>query len=265
MELKLAGKSVIVTGGGSNIGRAISLAFAREGAHLTVAEIDEAQGSRAVAEATKLGAASATLVPTDVTRWESVQAMVREVEARVGRVDVLVNNVGWTFDRLFVEKERSEWEREIQLNLWGMINCTRAVLDGMIARKAGAVVSMGSDAGRMGEFREAVYGACKAGVIALTKSLAREVGRHGIRLNAVCPGMTIPSSEEDFGGLSMWAAEANRAWSAPEMQARIAKAYPLRRIGKPDDVAPAVVFLASEAAAFITGQTLSVSGGYTMM
>ena len=126
-----------------------------------------------------------------------------------------MNNVGWTYDRLFVEKERTEWEREIQLNLWGMINCTRAVLDGMIARKAGAIVSMGSDAGRMGEFREGVYGACKAGVIALSKSLAREVGRHGIRLNVVCPGMTIPDSEEDFGGLSMWAAEANRAWSAP--------------------------------------------------
>jgi 2-hydroxycyclohexanecarboxyl-CoA dehydrogenase len=117
----------------------------------------------------------------------------------------------------------------------------------------------------MGEFREAVYGACKAGVIALSKSLAREVGRHGIRLNVVCPGMTIPATEEDFGGLSMWAADANRAFSTPEMQARIAKAYPLRRIGKPEDVAPTVVFLASDAAAFITGQTVSVSGGYTMM
>ncbi len=265
MNLNLGGKSVIVTGGGSNIGRAISLAFAREGAHLTIAEIDEGQGQKVVAEARSLGAASATLVPTDVTRWESVQAMVHEVEARAGRVDILVNNVGWTYDRLFVEKERSEWEREIQLNLWGMINCTRAVLDGMIARKAGVVVSMGSDAGRMGEFREAVYGACKAGVIALSKSLAREVGRHGIRLNVVCPGMTIPSAEEDFGDRSMWAAEANRAFSAPDMQARIAKAYPLRRIGKPEDVAPAVLFLASDAAAFITGQTLSVSGGYTMM
>ena len=265
MNLDLEGKSVIVTGGGSNIGRAISLAFAKEGVHLTVAEIDEGQGQKVVAEAQGLGAASATLVPTDVTRWESVQAMVREVEGRAGRVDVLVNNVGWTYDRLFVEKERTEWEREIQLNLWGMINCTRAVLDGMIARKAGAIVSMGSDAGRMGEFREGVYGACKAGVIALSKSLAREVGRHGIRLNVVCPGMTIPDSEEDFGGLSMWAAEANRAWSAPDMQARIAKAYPLRRIGKPEDVAPAVLFLASDAAAFVTGQTLSVSGGYTMM
>jgi 2-hydroxycyclohexanecarboxyl-CoA dehydrogenase len=265
MELNLTGKSVIVTGGGSNIGRAISLALAGEGVHLTIAEIDEGQGQKAAADARKAGAASVASVATDVTKWDSVQAMVREVEGRLGRVDVLVNNVGWTHDRLFVEKERAEWEKEIQLNLWGMINCTRAVLDGMIARKSGAVVSLGSDAGRMGEFREAVYGACKAGVIALTKSVAREVGRYGIRLNVVCPGMTIPASEEDFGGLSMWAAESNRAWNTPEMQARIAKAYPLRRIGKPEDVAKAVVFLSSDAASFVTGQTLSVSGGYTMM
>jgi 2-hydroxycyclohexanecarboxyl-CoA dehydrogenase len=265
MDLNLAGKSVIVTGGGSNIGRAISLAFAREGAHLTLAEIDESQGKKVEAEIRTLGAASAALVRTDVTSWESVQAMVRAVEGRLGRVDVLVNNVGWTYDRLFVEKERAEWEKEIELNLWGMINCTRAVLDGMIARKSGAIVSLGSDAGRMGEFREGVYAACKAGVIALSKSIAREVGRHGIRLNVVCPGMTVPASEEDVGERSMWRADTNRAFSAPEMQARIAKAYPLRRIGKPEDVAPTVVFLASDAASFITGQTLSVSGGYTMI
>ena len=265
MELNLKGKSVIVTGGGSNIGRAISLAFAREGAHVTIAEIDTGQGEKTAAEARRAGAASVVVARTDVTKWDSVQGTVREVEARTGRVDVLVNNVGWTLDRLFVEKERAEWEKEVQLNLWGMINCTRAVLDGMITRKSGAIVSMGSDAGRMGEFREAVYGACKAGVIALTKSLAREVGRHGIRLNVVCPGMTMPSSEEEFGGLSMWAAEVNRAWGTPDMQARIAKAYPLRRIGKPEDVTGAVLFLASDAAGFITGQTLSVSGGYTMM
>jgi len=265
MELNLKGKSVVVTGGGSNRGRAITLAFAREGAHVTIAEIDAAQGEKAAGEARKSGATSAVVVPTDVTKWDSVQAMVREVEGRTGRVDVLVNNVGWTLDRLFMEKERAEWEKEVQLNLWGMINCTRAVLDGMVARKTGAIVSMGSDAGRMGEFREGVYGACKAGIIALTKSVAREVGRHGVRLNVVCPGMTMPASEEEFGGLSMWAAEVNRAWGTPEMQARIAKAYPLRRIGKPEDVAGAVVFLASDAASFITGQTLSVSGGYTMM
>jgi 2-hydroxycyclohexanecarboxyl-CoA dehydrogenase len=265
MELNLAGKSVIVTGGGSNIGRAISLAFARERVNLTIAEIDEGQGKKVAAEAEQSGAASAAVIRTDVTKWDSVQSMVRAVEERHGRVDVLVNNVGWTHDRLFVEKTREEWDKEIQLNLWGMINCTRAVLDGMIGRHAGAIVSMGSDAGRMGEFREGVYGACKAGVIALSKSLAREVGRHGIRLNVVCPGMTMPDSDEEIGGLSMWASETNRAFGTPEMRARIAKAYPLRRIGRPEDVAGAVVFLASDAASFITGQTLSVSGGYTMM
>ncbi len=265
MELNLAGKSVVVTGGGSNIGRAITLAFARERSHVTIAEIDEGQGKKVAAEASGAGAASATVVRTDVTKWDSVQAMVKAVEARLGRVDVLVNNVGWTMDRLFVEKTREEWEKEIQLNLWGMINCTRAVLDGMIARKAGAIVSLGSDAGRMGEFREGVYAACKAGVIALSKSLAREVGRHGIRLNVVCPGMTMPESDEEISGLSMWASDTNRQFRTDEMKARIAKVYPLRRIGRPEDVAGAVVFLASDAASFVTGQTLSVSGGYTMM
>ncbi|HET7874103.1 MAG TPA: SDR family oxidoreductase, partial [Methylomirabilota bacterium] len=207
MELNLTGKSVIVTGGGSNIGRAITLAFARERAHLTIAEIDAAQGGKVAKEAEREGAPSAVVVRTDVTRWDSVQALTKEVEARLGRVDVLVNNVGWTMDRLFVEKTREEWEREVQLNLWSAVNCTRAVLDGMIARQSGAIVSLGSDAGRMGEFREAVYGACKAGVIALSKTLAREVGRHGIRLNVVCPGMTMPESDEELSARSMWAQE----------------------------------------------------------
>ena len=264
MNLNVAGKTVIVTGAGSNIGRAIALAFARERSNVVVAEIDEAQGGKTATEAAALGA-QAVVVRTDVTRWESVQAMVRSAEERFGRVDVLVNNVGWTHDALFMEKAREEWEREIQINLWGMINCTRAVLDGMIARKGGAIVSMGSDAGRMGEFREGVYGACKAGVIALSKSIAREVGKFGIRLDVVCPGMTMPKDDDEIGALSMWQAQENRAWRTPEMQARIAKAYPLRRVATPEDVTGAVVFLASDASGFITGQTLSVSGGYTMM
>jgi 2-hydroxycyclohexanecarboxyl-CoA dehydrogenase len=264
MELNLAGKSVVVTGAGSNIGRAIALAFARERAHVTIAEIDEGQGRKVAAEAEALGA-KAAVVRTDVTKWPDVQAMVRTVEERFGRVDVLVNNVGWVRDALFMEKTRDEWEKEVQLNLWGMINGTRAVLDGMVARKGGAIVSLGSDAGRIGEFREGVYGACKAGIIALSKSIAREVGKFGVRLNVVCPGMTMPESDEDIGGLSMWNADENRAWRTPDMKARMAKAYPLRRIGRPDDVTGAVLFLASDQAGFITGQTLSVSGGYTMM
>src|SRR3990172_12557647 len=126
------------------MGGGITVGFARERSHVTIAEIDEGQGKKVAAAATSAGAASAAVVRTDVAKWESVQAMVKGVEARLGRVDVLVNNVGWTMDRLFVEKTREEWEKEIQLNLWGMINCTRAVLDGMIARKSGAIVSMGS-------------------------------------------------------------------------------------------------------------------------
>ncbi len=264
MDLQLTKRSVIVTGGGSNIGRAISLAFAREGVALTIADIDELQAKRVAAEALQLGAESADAIETDVTSWESVQAMVSTVEAKLGKIDVLVNNVGWTNDRLFVEKPRSEWEREVQLNLWGNINCTRAVLDGMIKRRSGAVISIGSDAGRMGEYREAVYGACKAGVIALSKSLARETGRHNIRFNVVCPGTTMPVTNEEIGEHSIWAT-VMKEWNTPEMRERISKVYPLRRVGRPDDVAAAVVFLSSDVASFVTGQTLSVSGGYTMM
>src|SRR5262245_37544268 len=175
MELNLRDKSIIVTGGGSNIGRAISLAFAREHVHLSIAEIDEAQGEKTAAEARRVGAASAHVVKTDVTSWDSARAMAKAVETRHGKVDVIVNNVGWTYEWLVGVKNLEEWDKEVHLILCGMINCTRAVLDGMIERKSGTIVSMGSDAGRMGEFREAVYGACKAGIIALSKSLAREV------------------------------------------------------------------------------------------
>lgn len=264
MELGLAGKTVIVTGGGSNIGRGISLAFARERVNLVIADIGEAQAKKTAANAEELGAKT-LVVKTDVANWEQVQATVQKTLDTFGRVDVLVNNVGWAAERLFIEKPRAEWEKEIQLNLWSVINCTRAVLDPMIAQKKGAVVSIGSDAGRMGEFREGVYAACKAGVMGLTKTLAREVGKHGIRLNVVCPGTTMPSSEEEIGETSMWAGTLGKGWNTPEMRERIAKAYPLRRVGKPEDIANAVVFLASDAASFITGQTLSVSGGYTMM
>jgi 2-hydroxycyclohexanecarboxyl-CoA dehydrogenase len=265
MDLNLGDKTVIVTGGGSVIGRGISLGFAREGATVVIADIDEAQGAKTAAEAERAGAKSGVSLRADVTRWEDVQGLVRTVEERFGGVDVLVNNVGWTREGLFVEKLREDWEREIQLNLWSVINCTRAVLDGMIRRRSGAIVNIGSDAGRIGEFREAVYGASKGGVIALTKTLAREVGRHGIRVNVVCPGTTMPDSDEEVGSGSMWTSEELRAWNTPEMRARIGKLYPLRRVGRPEDIAPTVVFLASSAAGFITGQTVSVSGGYTMM
>jgi 2-hydroxycyclohexanecarboxyl-CoA dehydrogenase len=264
MELGLKGKSVIVTGGGSNIGRSIVLAFAREGANVVSAEMDASQGQKVIDQADALKAGGRTvLVQTDVTKLDSVQAMVKKTMAEFGGLDVLVNNVGWTFDRMFMEKPREEWQKEIDVNYWSFLNCTRTVLDHFVEKKAGVVVSMGSDAGRMGEFREAVYGGMKGAIIATTKAVAREVGRYGIRLNVVCPGVTVPAKTDDFGENSLW------VWGTqqftPEVQQKAAHAYALRRLGTPDEVANVVVFLASDAASFITGQTLSASGGYTMM
>ncbi|MFN3975147.1 MAG: SDR family NAD(P)-dependent oxidoreductase [Dehalococcoidia bacterium] len=264
MDLGLKGKSVIVTGGGSNIGRAIVLAFAREGARIAIAEIDEAQAHKVAQEVARMGTgATALVVKTDVTDYAQVESMVDRVLQEHGAIDVLVNNVGWTIDRLFLEKPREEWEKEVKINLWGVINCCRAVLPHMVERQKGAIVSISSDAGRMGEYREAVYGACKAGVIALMKALAREVGRYNIRLNAVCPGLTVPRSDEEIGETSMW--KQQRAIFTEDVMERAKRNYVLRRLGTAQEVANAVVFLASDAASFITGQTLSVSGGYTMM
>jgi 2-hydroxycyclohexanecarboxyl-CoA dehydrogenase len=181
----------------------------------------------------------------------------------MGPVDVLVNCAGWTIDRLFIEKPREEWEREIAIDMWGFINCVRAVLDPMIERRYGRIVSIGSDAGRMGEWREAVYSGTKASVIAMSKAIAREVGKHGITLNVVCPGL-VPGSPETSGKESMWSSDQAKMFT-PEVREKAARAYPLRRLGTPEDVVPAVLLLASDRASYITGQTLSVSGGYTMI
>ena len=264
MDLGLKGKTVIVTGGGSNIGRAISLAFAKEGSNVVLAEIDETQGKKVADEANALGAGGRCIVvKTDVTKLDIVEAMAKKAVEEFGKIDVLVNNVGWDKPQLFTETDPEFWDKVIALNYRSDLNCIKAILPYMIEGKGGSVVSIASDAGRVGEFREAVYAGCKAGVIALSKAVAREVGRYGIRLNVVCPGVTIPSAEET-GAESMWRGEIATMFS-PEAQEKIAKTYPLRRLGKADDIARAVVFLASDAASFITGQTLSVSGGYSMM
>ena len=265
MELGLKGKNVVVTGGGNNIGRAIVLAFAAEGANIAIAELNHAAGKRVVREVKDMGTdASAIVVDADVTDRAKTDTMMAEAIDRLGSVDVLVNNVGWTIDRLFMEKDREEHAKEVDINLWGAINCIHAALPHMIERQSGAIVSISSDAGRIGEYREAVYSACKAGVIALSKSLARETGRYGLRFNMVCPGLVVPEQTEIAGTDSMWAQGMGDLFTEDVLE-RVKRAYPLRRIGSAQEVANAVVFLASDAASFITGQTLSVSGGYTMM
>ena len=264
MELGLNGKNVVITGGGSNIGRAIVHAFAAEGSNIVIAELAPEQGRKVAAEVAVLDTGSkVAVVATDVSNPQQVEAMVEQAIGEFGGIDVLVNNVGWTVDRLFLEKPREEFEKEVQVNLWGAINCIHAVLPHMIERQAGAVVSISSDAGRMGEYREAVYSACKAGVIALSKAVARETGRYGLRFNMVCPGLIVPPREESISPESMW--NQMRDIFTDEVLERVERNYILRRMGTASEIANAVVFLASDAASFITGQTLSVSGGYTMI
>lgn len=262
MDLGLKGKTVIVTGGGSNIGRCLVLGFAPEKANIVIADIDEKQAQK-VAEQAKALAGHAVVIKTDITKLESVEAMVKKTIELFGKIDVLVNNVGYDRLQLFTQSTPEFWEKVISLNYRGNLNCTKTVLPHMIERKYGRIISIGSDAGRMGEFRESVYAGCKGGVIAFSKAIARENGRYGITVNVVCPGVVAPEKPEDIGDSSMW--KEMGSLFTPEVLQKAAQAYPLRRLGTGQDVANMVVFLASDRANYITGQTISVSGGYTMM
>ncbi len=265
MDLGYKDKAVIVTGGGSNIGRAISLTFAGEGANVVIAEIDPSQGEKVAKEADALKAGGKTIVTQcDVTDLDSVSAMIQKAIDEFGRVSALVNNVGWDQLMLFTETTPDFWDKIISINYKGALNCTKAILTHYIDNNGGSIVSMSSDASRMGEFREAVYGGCKAAINSFMKTIARENGKFGVRCNAVCPGVTIPGSSEDVGEQSMWA-DRQIGFDDDQLE-KIKRAYPLRKIGKPQDVANTVVFLSSElVAGHITGQVVSVSGGYSMV
>ena len=262
--LGLEGKTAIVTGGGSNIGRDIVMAFAEQGVNVAIAELDEAQGAKVAKEANALGKGKVENIRTDVTDWDSVQEMVKQTLDKFGQVDILVNVVGWVKDDLFVRKPREDWEKEIARNFWSDINCTRAVLDHMIERKYGKIINISSDAARVGQLREAVYSGCKGAVISMTKSLARELGRYGINVNVICPGVVVPVSRDVTTSESMWTDEMMKVFGTPEALEKIARGIPLGRLGTTVDIANAVLFLASDRANFITGQTISVDGGYTM-
>ena len=263
MDLGLKGKSVVITGGGSNIGRGIVLAFATEGAHITVGDLDEVQAERVAELARAGGAASVQVVKTDVTDLDQVKAMFKAATDKHGTVDVLVNNVGWDQFLFFTQTTPELWQKIIQINYVGLLNCTKCALDIMVPNNKGAIVAISSDASRSGEPREAVYGGVKAAVNSFMKTIAKENGRYGIRCNVVCPGVTVPTSTDEVGSTSMWA-KADSFFSAEQFE-KIAKSLPLRKLGRPEDTANAVVFLASSAAGHITGQVLSVSGGYTMI
>ena len=263
MDLGLKDKVVIVTGGGSNIGRAIVLGFAREGAKITLGDIDSEQANAVADEARQAGAAAVQVAQCDVTALDQVQAMFKQTVDAYGRLDVLVNNVGWDKLMFFTQTTPELWAKIINVNFVGTLNCTHTALKFMAPQNKGSIVSISSDASRQGEPREAVYGGMKAAVNSFMKTIAKENGRNGIRCNVVCPGVTIPAQNAEVGANSMWV-NKDSMFTAEQIE-MIAKSLPLKKLGKPEDVANAVVFLASDAAGHVTGQVLSVSGGYSMI
>ena len=247
-------KSVIVTGGGNGIGAAVAARFGEEGAYVAVWDIDSEAADNAATSICD-GGGQAAAITCDITDYDAVGAAVAETEAQMGPVDVLINNAGWDVFRPFLKTDPELWEQIIAINLRGVLHTHHAVLPGMCERGSGRIVNVASDAARVGSSGESVYAACKAGIVGLSKTLAREHARQGITVNVVCPGPTETALLENF------MAEAGN----PEKLAEaFRRAVPMGRLGQPNDLPGAIAFLASDDAAYITGQVLSVSGGLTM-
>jgi len=246
-------RSALVTGAARGIGAAVARALATAGFEVAVTDRDAAEAEHTAA-AIRAGGGAATAFALDVTDTASIATTVLDVEARLPPLWALVNNAGW--DRLepFMENDPVLWDRLLAINLRGAFYVTRAVLDGMTARGAGRIVNVSSDAGRVGSMGETVYAACKAGLIGFTKSLAREVARHGITVNAICPGPTETALLD----------EVRSSTRGTKIMEAVRRSIPLGRLGRPEDVASAVAYFASDGANYVTGQVLSVSGGLTM-
>jgi 2-hydroxycyclohexanecarboxyl-CoA dehydrogenase len=253
--MNLREKAALVSGGGGGIGRAVALALARAGAKVAVADIAKENADSVRREAQALGV-KAIACPVDLTRKAEVDRMVKEIIDGLGGIDILINCQGW--DRLepFVESSEETWEKLLAINFKSVLYTTRAVLPHMIAHGSGKIVNIASDAGRVGSSWEAVYAGAKGAVIAFSKTIAREVARYQINVNVVCPGLTETPLLQAVRSQSEQTAKIIDA---------VTKATPFRRPAQPEEVAEAVLFLASPAANFITGQTLSVSGGLTMV
>jgi 2-hydroxycyclohexanecarboxyl-CoA dehydrogenase len=254
MTQRFLKQTVVVTGGGGGIGGASCRRFAREGARVAVFDLDlDAAEKVAAGIRTEGGAAEA--FRCDITDRGSVDAAVLAAESRLGPIDVLVNNAGWDVFKPFTRTEPAQWDKLIAINLTGALHMHHAVLPGMAARRKGRIVNVASDAARVGSSGEAVYAACKGGLVSFSKTIAREHARHGITVNVVCPG---PTDTALFADYKLGAGNPEKLVEA------FTRAIPLGRIGQPDDLPGAILFFASDDAAYVTGQVLSVSGGLTM-
>ena len=250
----LTNKVVIVTGGAGGIGSAICRRFAEEGAIVAVLDIN-LQAAQGLASKIEQKGARANAFIVDLADQNSVNAAVAQVEQGLGPIDVLVNNAGWDRAGNFLDTEKPLWDKIVAINLFGVLYMHHAVLKGMSARGSGKVVNIASDAARVGSSGEAVYAYCKGGLISFSKTLARELARKQINVNVVCPGPTDTALFRDFAG------EGERG---DKLRTALTRSIPFGRLGQPDDLPGIVAFLASDDANFITGQTISVSGGLTM-
>jgi 2-hydroxycyclohexanecarboxyl-CoA dehydrogenase len=247
-------QTVVVTGGGGGIGGATCRRFGSEGARVAVFDLN-LEAAENVASAVRADGGVAEAFKCDITDRASVNAAVAAAEAKLGAIDVLVNNAGWDVFKPFTKTEPAQWDKLIAINLTGALHMHHAVLPGMAARKRGRIVNISSDAARVGSSGEAVYAACKGGLVAFSKTIAREHARHGITVNVVCPGPTDTALFADY---------KQGAGNPEKLMEAFTRSIPLGRIGQPEDLPGAVLFFASSDAAFVTGQVLSVSGGLTM-
>lgn len=245
----------LVTGGAQGIGEGISRALARAGLHVAVADLN-LDAATTTANAITAEGGTAIAVQVDVTDTAAVAAAIADTEARLGAISVVVNNAGWDDFMPFLATDEAFWDKILNLNFKGALRVCHAVVPGMVERGHGRVINIGSDAGRVGSSLEAVYSGAKGGIIAFSKTLAREVATKGVTVNTVCPGPTDTPALRAFANAS--------GDDADKVIAGMTRAVPMKRLGNADDVGAAVAFFASDAASYVTGQTLSVSGGLTM-
>ena len=251
----MSNRTALVTGGAQGIGRGIAMSLGEAGFKVAIADLNTDVAEQTAKEIEAAGG-TAIAVRIDVTDTESVRSAVAQVEAELGPVEVVVNNAGWDDFMPFVSTTEEFWDKILDINFKGALRVIQATAPGMMERGFGRIINIGSDAGRVGSSLEAVYSGSKGGIIAFTKTLAREVATKGVTANTVCPGPT------DTPALRKFADGAGD--DAEKVIAGMTRAVPMRRLGTPEDIGPAVAFFASDAAGFVTGQTLSVSGGLTM-